>query len=64
MYKNIEEVAKGNIHECIVNEFEHCVKETKHWYDKKHHQDVSSYPVDNFRILASPATHTSNILRG
>jgi len=30
MYKNIEEVAKGNIHECIVNEFEHCVKETKH----------------------------------
>ena len=56
-YKKIKGVTKGNLNECIVNEFKHCVKERKSWYDRKHHRNVSSYPVDDcgsFLLLPPP----------
>ena len=62
--KKINIVIKGNINDCIENEFTHGVKEKKHWYDWTHDGDVGSYPVDDFRILAYPATHSWNSLHG
>jgi len=32
-YKKINEVAKGNVNEYIVNELKYCEKERKHLYD-------------------------------
>jgi len=58
--ERINGVIKGIVNECIVNELNCCVKERTRCYDKKHHCDVSFYPVDKSRILASPNTHTSN----
>jgi len=63
-YEKINGVAKGNLHECRVNELKRCVKGRKCWYDWKHCRDASFYPVNDSMILASPATHISDTLHG
>ena len=64
MYKEIEGVRKRNLNECIVNEWNCCVKRRMHWWDWKHHRDASFHPVDDSRIWACLTTHTSNLLDG
>jgi len=64
MYEKIQAVTKQKVNECLVNDLKHCVKETKHWYDRKHCCDVSFYSVDDYMFLASPTTHSSISLDG
>jgi len=63
-YNKTKAVTKGDVDECIVNEFKCCLKEREHWDDLKHCHDPSFYPVKDSRILSSPATHASNSLDG
>jgi len=63
-YEKIIRVTKGNPNKCLVDELQHCVKETKSWYDEKHLCDASFYLVDDSKILESPTTSTSNTFDG
>jgi len=63
-YEKLKGVMKGNVNECRVNELKCCFKGRKHRYDRKHCHDASFYPFNDSRILACPATHSSNSLDG